>query len=101
MPEASAAKAPALPTYKGKPLVRSGNTIYYGDPAGPCIAMLQVISSQEANGLNLADKVSVQILSTDESLHTSKRVLKKTEKNGLYPALNIAQIWLDRALQGK
>ena len=90
-----------LPTFRGKPLVRSGNVIYYGHPADPCIAMLQVLTNKEWKDVTLADRVSVQILSTDESVHTSRRILTRTEKNGLYPALNIASIWLERTLSGK
>ena len=73
-------KEAALPMYKGKPLVRSGNVIYYGNPADPFIAMLQVLSNKSFEDLELSDKVSVQILSTDETLHTSQRVIKRTEK---------------------
>ena len=92
-------KEAALPMYKGKPLVRSGDVIYYGNPADPFIAMLQVLSNKSFEDLELSDKVSVQILSTDETLHTSQRVIKRTEKAGLYPALQIASIWLERQLQ--
>lgn len=98
---ATAKKQQELPTYKGKPLVRSGNVLYYGDPAERCIAMMQVITTKEEHGMSIADRVSVQILSTDETLHTSQRVLKRTEKNGLYNALNIADIWLSRQLAAK
>ncbi len=90
-----------LPAFKGKPLVRSGNTLYYGYPSDKCIAMLQVLSNKNLADVELADKVTVQIILTDENVHTSNRIIKKTEKNGLYNALNIASIWLDRALAEK
>jgi hypothetical protein len=93
------AKVHDFPTYRGKPLVRSGNVLYYGDPAEKYIAMMQVLSSKDFSDLTLSDRVSVQILSTDEAVHTSQRVIKRTEKNGLYSALLIASIWLDRALR--
>ena len=76
--------------YKGKPLVRSGNTLYYGNPAESCVAMLKILSTKD-DAEKTADRVLVQILSTD-------RMIKKTEKNGLYEALNIASIWLERSL---
>ena len=79
--------------YKGKPLVRSGNTLYYGNPAESCVAMLKILSTKDD-----ADRVLVQILSTDETLPPKDRMIKKTEKNGLYEALNIASIWLERSL---
>lgn len=87
-----------LPTFKGKPLVRSGNVLYYGDPSEKYIAMMQVLTNKSLEDVTLSDRVSVQILSTDETLHTSQRVLKRTEKDGLYKALTIATIWLERAL---
>lgn len=95
------AKTKAYPTYRGKPLVRNGNVLYYGDPQQSYIAMLQVITTKPFEDTTLSDKISVQIVSTDESLHTSQRVIKRTEKNGLYSALVIASIWLDRALANK
>ena len=97
----AAAKKQELPSYKGKPLVRSGNVLYYGDPAEKFIAMMQVLSTTTKDDMTMADRVSVQILSTDESVHTSQRVVKRTEKQGLYTALNIASIWLNRQLSGK
>jgi len=87
-----------LPLYKGKPLVRSGNTIYYGDPCEPFVAMLQILNTKnEIDGIAISDRILVQILSTDDTLDPRDRIIKKTEKNGLYDALNIACIWLDRS----
>ncbi len=94
----SDAKKQTLPTFKGKPLVRSGNVLYYGDPSEKYIAMMQVLTNKSFEDATLSDRVSVQILSTDETVHTSQRVIKRTEKNGLYKALTIATIWLERAL---
>ena len=85
--------------YKGKPLVRSGNTVYYGHPAEKYVAMLQILgTSGEIAGVPISDRVLVQILSTDESLPPMKRIIKKAEKKGIYQALNIASIWLERSL---
>lgn len=90
-----------LPMYKDKPLVRSGNTLYYGDPSEPCVAMLQIVSSKPGReGKMIADKVLVQLLSTNETLRPQDRILKRAEKPGLYEALAIASIWLDRTLPG-
>ena len=83
--------------YKGKPLVRSGNTLYYGNPAESCVAMLKILTTKE-DEQKTAERVLVQILSTDETLPPKERVIKKTEKTGLYEALHIASIWLERSL---
>ncbi|WRS28186.1 hypothetical protein U6B65_03385 [Oscillospiraceae bacterium MB08-C2-2] len=85
--------------FKGRPLVRSGSTIYYGDMADPYVAMLQILSTQTQGQLELANKVSVQILSTDSDLRPKERIKKKTEKNSLYDAVKIASIWLERMLE--
>ncbi len=85
-------------TYKGKPLVRSGNTIYYGDLSEKCVIVLQVLSTKTVNGKEIADRVSVQLLSTDNELRMKDRILKKSEKQGLYSAMDVGAIWLERTL---
>ena len=85
--------------YKGRPLVRNGNTVYYGDMSDPYVAMLQIIESADFSDMQLASRVSVQILSTDEDLRPKERIKKKTEKNTFWDALNIATIWLERMLE--
>ncbi len=93
-------KRAALPLYKGKPLVRSGRTVYYGDPSEDYVAMLQILSVKEGTGDGpaISDRVLVQLLSTNEELSPKDRIIKKAEKKGLYEALNIASIWLDRSV---
>ena len=84
--------------YKGKPLVRSGNTLYYGHMADKCVVMMQILSTREMHGMTMADRIQVQLLSTDPELRMRDRILKKSEKTGLYNALDIGSIWLSRAL---
>lgn len=87
-------------TYKGKPLVRSGNTIYYGNMTDAFVVMLQIQSQGEPLGdLTLADKITIQLLATDPNLNPVEKIIKKSEKNGLYDAMDIASIWLERALK--
>ena len=85
--------------YKGKPLARSGNTLYYGDMADKCVIMMQILSTKTIKDLTVADKVQVQLLSTDPDLRMKDRILKKSEKSGLYNAMDIGAIWLERALE--
>lgn len=88
-------------TYKGKPLVRSGNTIYYGSMQDPFVVMIQVQKSEHNDLLNLemSQRVTIQLLSTDLDLRIRDRLIKKSEKDGLYNAIDLASIWLDRALK--
>ena len=88
-------------TYKGKPLVRNGNIIYYGDMKDAYIAMLQIQENQEFQDLSMAQKVSVQIMSTNAELSPKERMKKRTEKGSLYEAMHIASIWLERMLQSE
>ena len=87
--------------YKGRPLVRSGNTIYYVSLAEKCVVVMQIITTKQQGDMTIADKIQVQLLSTDEELRMSERILKKSEKHGLYNAMDIGSIWLERALSDK
>lgn len=88
-------------TYKGHPLMRLGNIIYYGSMADSHIVMLQILESKEVNGVQIATKVSVQLQLTDPAAKSRDRVVKKGEKAGLYTALDFGCVWLERALAGK
>jgi hypothetical protein len=91
-------KKEAFLTYKGKPLVRSGNILYYGNMYDKYVVMLQIMNSTTVKGQEAAGTVLVQLMSTDEDLRARDRIIKKTEKEGLYNALDIGSIWLERAL---
>lgn len=84
--------------YKGKPLVRSGNVLYYGSMMDDFVVMLQVLDSKEENGVKLPNTVVVQLMHTDKNIPLKEMIVKKSEKKGLYQALDIADIWLTRAL---
>ena len=86
--------------YKGKPLVRSGNVIYYGSMLDDYVVMLQILSTREQDGVKLPDTVVVQLMYTDKNIPLKDMIVKKSEKKGLYQALDIADIWLRRALAG-
>ena len=86
-------------TYKGRPLVRNGNTLYYGDMSEEFVIMIQIVSTKKEGDLEMADKVLVQLLSTDNELRPRERIIKKSEKIGLYNAMDIGAIWLERALK--
>lgn len=87
--------------YKGRPLMRKDSMIYYGSMADKYIIMMQVISSEPLKDVKLSGRVSVQLQLTDPEISSRDRVVKSTEKDGLWNALDIASIWLDRALSGK
>ena len=86
--------------YKGKPLVRSGNTVYYGDMSDPYVILMQISSTHPGYDMDMAEKISIQLLATDTNLRPKERIVRKSEKVGLYNALDIGSIWLERALSG-
>ena len=85
-------------TFKGKPLVRNGNTLYYGNPKEQYVIMMQIIATKPVGDVEVASKVSVQLLNTDPNVSPRERIVKSSEKKGLYAAMDIAEVWLSRAL---
>ena len=62
------------------------------------LIMMQLLDTQKVKDLDVATRVSVQLQLTDPDLKSRDRVVKKTEKDGLYNAMDVAVVWLDRAL---
>ena len=87
--------------YKGHPLMRKDDLIYYGSMADSHIIMLQVLDKKKIGDTEIASRVSVQLQLTDPSVKSRDRVVKKGEKAGLYTALDFGCVWLERALAGK
>ena len=91
----------AVLMYKGRPLMRKDNLIYYGSMADSHIVMLQVMETKKQGDMDIATRVSVQLQLTDPTVRSRDRVVKKGEKDGLYTALDFGCVWLERALAGK
>lgn len=87
--------------YKGHPLMRKDNLIYYGSMADSHIIMLQILETKKVGDTEIATRVSVQLQLTDPSAKSRDRVVMKGEKPGLYTALDFGCVWLERALADK
>lgn len=86
-------------SYKNKPLVKKGNTIYYGSMLDEYVVMMQVLDTlQSEDKTELSNKILVQLMRTDTTINPQEIIVKKSEKIGIYSALEIADIWLTRAL---
>lgn len=94
-------KKKELLEYKGHPLMRKENIIYYGSMSDSHIIMMQILDAGEVKGLPVAKRVSVQLQQTNPNVRIKDRIVKKTEKNSLWAAMDIASIWLGRALSSK
>lgn len=88
--------------YKGHPLQRAGNIVYYGSMSDKYVIMLQIMDTKKVKDLDVATKVSVQLQLTDPMyyMHFSAQHFinghHNTELAGFicYASLNIQRIWL-------
>lgn len=85
-------------TYKGLPLVRSNDEMYYGDPKQQVIVYLKVLSTKQVGTQTVSDKIHVSLISTDTNLEPMERMKKQGIKNGLYSALDVGAVWLQSEL---
>ncbi len=86
-------------TYKGYPLVRCGKEIYYGYMSDPYVIWIQILAQKEVDGTQMVSKVRVMLIDTNEA-NPLKAVVKNTEREcGLYEAIDIADVWLSKALK--
>ena len=95
------AEEKAVLQYKGRPLMRKENIIYYGSMADSHIVMLQILETKKMGDMDIATRVSVQLQLTDPAARSRDRIVKKSEKDGFYTALDLGCVWLERALAGK
>ena len=77
--------------YKGKPLVKRGNTVIYGDIADEYYVRMEILDTESYQDLELATDVVVTLIS-------GAQVVKKAEREGLYRALDIGSYWLEEAI---
>lgn len=88
-------------TYKGRPLVRCGDEIYYGSMSDPFVIKMIIKSKKTLGETEVADKITIKLLSTDPDLSPRRQLVKTSEKSGMFLAMDIADIWLERALNNK
>ncbi|MBQ7338831.1 MAG: hypothetical protein IJW40_10335 [Clostridia bacterium] len=81
--------------YLGKPLVREGDTICYGDMNEKCILIMEILSYKDKDNKHLPDKIMIQIIDSKNP----NRIIRQGSYNGLHDAFGMGLIWLDQALQ--
>ncbi len=79
--------------YKGRPLVRKGDDIYYGDLSEPYHVFMVIMAAtpSSAAGVEIPAKIMVQLMKNGER-KPEKQILKDT----LTDALDVADAWLTR-----
>ena len=93
----AAAKKKKLLTYKGKPLIRCGNRIYYGNLEDKYILALDIAETKKIKGADFASKVKIQLMDNTGELGKGQ-VYRKAERDNLYKAIDIGEWWLQDAL---
>jgi hypothetical protein len=81
--------------YKGKPLVREGDTICYGDMSEKCILILEIISYKDVGGKQLPDKIMIQVIDSKDP----NKIIRQGSYSGLHDAFTMGEVWLDQALK--
>ena len=81
--------------YLGKPLVREGDTICYGDMNEKCILIMEILSYKDKDNQKLPDKIMIQIIDSKDP----NRIIRQCSYSGLHDAFSMGLIWLDQALQ--
>jgi hypothetical protein len=81
--------------FKGQPLVRVDNELYYGDMSEKFYLFMMIMSYKNLDkfGTQIPDKVMVQILPTSGS----GKVEKQNIVTGLSEAFDLGMAWLERA----
>ena len=83
-------------TYRGLPLVRKDNIIYYGNMSDKFVTMLTILSTHKVKDVDVADKTRVQLMATDPTVPANEIIAKTGERGSLYDALDVAHIWLSK-----
>jgi len=86
--------------YRGKPFVREKNTICYGDMEEEHILFMMILSNKTITlgnkTVEVPDRIIAQIIKSDPTIIGLDRMVKQFEKRGLWEAMNIGLVWLDR-----
>ena len=85
-------------TYKGKPLIRCGDRVYYGNLEDKYILALDILESEDVKDVKLSTKVKIQLMDNTGEFGKGQ-VYRKAERENLYKAIDIGEWWLQDALQ--
>lgn len=81
-------------TYKGLPLVRKGNQLYFGNMYDEFVVWIEIKGTQKVGNVDVANSVMIRKMATDPTLPPNEAIVKTAKKDSLYEALDIACAWL-------
>lgn len=85
--------------YREKPLLRDGNTLYYGDFKENFIVRFTILESEKVNDLDMAKKIIIELLEKNGDSIDSAKLTKKAERTSMWAALDIGIYWLEDILE--
>ncbi len=85
--------------YRDKPLLRDGNTLYYGDFSENFIVRFTILESEKVNDLDMAKKIIIELLEKNGDDIKSAKLTKKAERTSMWAALDIGIYWLEDILE--
>lgn len=84
--------------YRGFPLIRSGDRIYYGSAGDVFSTLLTIIDTKTIKDKEVPNKIRVQLLPNDMNDKEAMAKANKGEFTGFYEALDTAHLWLSKVL---
>lgn len=81
-------------TYKGLPLVRKGNQLYFGNMYDEFVVWIEIKSTEKVGELDVANQVTIRKMATDPTIPPNQAIVKTAKKDSLYEALEFACAWL-------
>jgi hypothetical protein len=98
MPARKTTKKNDVLTYKGKPIIRKGKKIFYGNLEDKYILVLICLESEPVGDIQVAKKVRIELQGNTGLLGTG-RVYRQSERDNLYSAFDVGAYWLQDALE--
>lgn len=85
-------------TYKGKPVYRQGNRIYYGDLDERLILVMDILETEQRVDVAITKKVKFHIQDNTGPVLGEGTNYRSGERDNLYSAFDIGSWWLQDAL---
>ena len=82
--------------YKGRPLVRSGNEMYYGNMIDKYIIFIRELETKKVNNVEVGSKFEIQLRFTDPDIKGKGKIVKSIERASFADSLELAEAWLNR-----
>lgn len=85
--------------YRGKPLIREGNVLYFGDFNDNFITRFTILDSEKVNDLDMAKQITIELLEKNGTDISQAKLTKKAERTSMWAALDIGIYWLEDILE--